>query len=287
MRRTAVFAALVLSAGLLQAARAAEAPCRLTTRAAAGGMSQALCFNGTAYRDFTQTDAQAHFFISGAAEAASLSYPEGPVSQVTLNPCAEAAEPGSEYEVTVDFRRSPRSSLINIVPAGPEGAGTPQVLAGFSFAPERSAPARPLGGGRKQREADESAAPGEYKLPAMAPAHYSDALVTLKVHNGDFREILWMLSEIGQVSIVLDPYWWQEPTGSKRGVGGGVDGSGGAEGGRGPGFRPGDRFDPGGLSEGRGNLSLDFENVPFDLALDLVLQAVNLVKVDITPESYH
>ena len=124
---------------------------------------------------------------------------------------------------------------------------------------------------------------GNYELPEMAPVKYSDALVTLNVNGVDFRDVLWFLSEVGNVSIMLDPYWADEPTGNGRPVGAGADpapGGGGDE----PGFRGAGGFVPGMMREGTGNLSLNFENVPFDRALELVVMAAGLVMVEIEAE---
>ena len=84
---------------------------------------------------------------------------------------------------------------------------------------------------------------------------------------------------------MLDPYWDQEPTGSRRPVGGGAGGDGGGGSGGGPGYRPGGVFLPSFPSSGGGDLSLNFYEVPFDTALDLILMSVGLVKVDIWPDS--
>lgn len=280
MRSIAAATVLALWGGL---AWTAEPACQLATRASAAGISQTLALEGSAYRDFAVVDQAASFVVAGEASPQQMDFPAGPVSLVTITPLEPGNNPGlaqaSEYKVEITFRAAPSSSLINQQPAVP--GQDSRIIAGFTFPPERSSNSRPLGGGRSSRsDAEDPGAPGRYKLPLMPPAHYSDALVTLKVNGGDFREILWLMSEIGQVSIILDPYWFDEPTGSKRGVGGGVDGSI-DPGERAPGFRPGGGFDPQAPREGVGNLSLDFKEVPFDLALDLVLQAVNLVKVDI------
>ena len=57
----------------------------------------------------------------------------------------------------------------------------------------------------------------------------------------------------------------------ERPPGGGVD----------PGTDPGDGFTPGLIRNGVGQLTLNFDNVPFSEALDLILMSVGLVKVDI------
>ncbi len=137
---------------------------------------------------------------------------------------------------------------------------------------------------------------GRYQLPPFPYKYkYSDALVSLSLVNTDFRDVLMLLSEIGNVSIVLDPYWEDEPTGGRRrpggpgGLGGGGGDGGGGEGGGGDGgggqsgFREASIFQARLPRSGTGNLTLNLENVPFDLALDLVLTAVNLEKIDVYP----
>jgi hypothetical protein len=48
-----------------------------------------------------------------------------------------------------------------------------------------------------------------------------------------------------------------------------------------PGIDPGDGFTPGLIRNGVGNLTLNFIDVPFAEALDLILMSVGLVKVDL------
>jgi hypothetical protein len=105
----------------------------------------------------------------------------------------------------------------------------------------------------------------------------------LKVRNVDFRDVLWLMSDIGGITIVLDPYWDDEPTGSRRQVGGGASGDGGGGAGGGGGFGTGGSPPPFAPREGTGRLTLNFQEVPFDQALDLILMTVGLVKVDIYP----
>lgn len=188
--------------------------------------------------------------------------------------------------VTVDCTAEPLYSAINAMPGIELKPDTPHVITGLGFAPHES---RGVGGGglgagignhREQSDA------GEYELPEMMDYKYSDVLVSLNVRNVDFREVLWLLSDIGGVSIMLDPYWADEPTGSRRPVGGGADpGSGGGSEG-GPGFRSGVEFNPLTPREGTGDLTLNFESVPFDLALELVVMSVGLEIVEINPNDY-
>lgn len=146
--------------------------------------------------------------------------------------------------------------------------------------------------------------PGRYRFPPSKRKYkYSDVLVDLNLVNTDFRQVLMLMSEIGNVSIVFDPYWNDAPTGGRRRPGGpgapGGGGEGGGEGGGGegpggPGGGGADGEGQGGFREagtfqvqlpqpGTGNLTMNLQGVPFDLALDLILTAVNLEKIDIYP----
>ena len=143
---------------------------------------------------------------------------------------------------------------------------------------------------------------GRYRFPPSKRKYrYSDVLVDLNLVNTDFRQVLMLMSNIGNVSIVLDPYWDEQPTGGRRrpggpgglggggggGEGGGGAGGGGAGGGGGGegqgGFREAGTFQAQLPQPGTGNLTMNLEGVPFDLALDLILTAVNLEKIDIYP----
>ena len=147
---------------------------------------------------------------------------------------------------------------------------------------------------------------GKYRFPPFKRKYkYSDVLVDFNLVNTDFRQVLLLMSEIGNVSIILDPYWDDAPTGGRRRPGGaGGAGGGGGEGGGGDGEGPGgpggggggggDGEGQGGFREagtfqaqlprsGTGTLTMNLQGVPFDLALDLILTAVNLEKIDIYP----
>jgi len=257
------------------------------------GLTESVALEGTNYRDFTVAGTSASFVLDSPLSASgSQEFEDGAISRIswdvlpaeTAGVAALAADTDSRpVKVSFEFRKRPTNSLINAAPGTEALPDVPQVIAGFSFSPGRPGSQRPLAGGRGRQDNQSSSAYGNYELPRLPYPHYSDALVTLKVRNTDFREVLWLLSEIGQVSIMLDPYWDDEPTGSRRPVGGGANGD--TPGGdAGPGFRPGSEFGgPQAPREGTGNLSLDFKNVPFDMALDLVLQSVGLVKVDVYP----
>jgi hypothetical protein len=160
------------------------------------------------------------------------------------------------------------------------------VIVGFTFEDGADGHGYPVVGTQRPRHAEDEDVYGSYQLPKFPKVRYSDALVTLRVRNVDFRDVLWLMSEIGGVSIVLDPYWADEPTGSRRPPGGGADPGAGGGGESGPGFRGAGDYIPAAPREGTGLLSLNFEDVPFDLALDLIIMSVGLVKVDIWPGSF-
>lgn len=245
------------------------------------GGNETCALPGSGYQDLVVDDQQATFTLLGKElPAGSKRITGGGISRVSW-------ESGEENtQVTIDFARPPSYHMINAVGGTQDRPQTPQVVAGFGFAANDLGPrAKPvMGGGPPQVEHGEDQY-GTYKLPKFPQPKYSDALVTLEVHNTDFRDVLWLMSQIGNISIVLDPYWADEPTGGPRTPGGGADpGSGGGGGGQ-PGFRPGDEYLPQVPREGTGNLTLKFEDVPFDTALDLVLMSVGLYKVDIYPGS--
>ncbi len=245
------------------------------------GANESVSIPGAGYRELVLAEATASFIVEqGPAVSSTYRVRGAQISSVALEPVDGGCR------VTLAFRSAPAYSVLNAVNETEWRPGVAQVIAGFGFAPE-SAKTRsyPVVGGYGSDKSDlprDSA--GTYKLPQFPAAKYSDALVSLKVTNTDFREVLWLMSEIGNVSIMLDPYWQDEPTGSRRPPGGGADG--GTPGGGGDdGYRDAGGFNPVVPREGTGRLTLDFKDVPFDMALDLILQAVGLVKVDIWPES--
>jgi hypothetical protein len=120
---------------------------------------------------------------------------------------------------------------------------------------------------------------GNYTLPPFSDAasQLSDVRINLDASGGfNLYQFLMYLSQISGISIIIDPYWFDDPSGQRPwrepldpGLGG--DGEGG------PGFRPGDVFEPG--FAGTGTVVGNFDNMPFDQALDLVLGTHGLVKV--------
>ncbi len=242
-------------------------------------------FDGLACRDFKIEGRSATMIIDGEAVAAgSAEVPRAEGVRPGISDLAwEPVEGGTK--VTLNFARSPRYSVTNAMPGTELRPNTPQVIAAFAFPQDAGDKPGPNYAGQPPtssvgRQDD----PGSYTLPKFPPYKYSDALVTLRANNVDFREVLWLFSRIGDVDIMLDPYWQQEPTGTRRPPGGGVQAGGGGSD-SGSGFRGAGDFGPTGLTEGAGDLSFNFVDVPFDTALDLVIKSVGLVYVDIYPPS--
>jgi hypothetical protein len=119
---------------------------------------------------------------------------------------------------------------------------------------------------------------GTYELPTFEGEknQLSDVRVSLNASTGfDVYAFLMYLSSISGISIIIDPYLRDDPTGALRQPkdpgftpGGGDVGAG---------FRPGSIFDP--QLGGSGFVIGQFNDIPFDQALDLVLETQNLRKV--------
>ncbi len=100
----------------------------------------------------------------------------------------------------------------------------------------------------------------------------SDIRVTLNATGGlNLFDVLNYLSNISGISIVIDPYTFNEPTGQNRPPLP-PDGSGSGDGG--PGFRSASEFDPG--LQRTGTVRGNFVNVPFDEVLSTILSTHNL-----------
>jgi hypothetical protein len=240
------------------------------------GSSVSVALPGSEYADFERSEDAARFRIIGESLPAGEKSLRGSLSNISWEPA------GEDTLVQIEFDAAPLNSVISAVPESEYRPGVEQVIASFNFAEGRKISGPPMGGQAPARGEPTGDPYGEYELPEMGDVKYSDALVTLNVRNTDFREVLWLLSEIGGVSIILDPYWNDEPTGGRRPPGAGVDpGSGGGDGDGGGGFRPGGEFNPNVPGSGTGELSFNFENVPFDTALELVVMAAGLVMVEV------
>ncbi len=127
---------------------------------------------------------------------------------------------------------------------------------------------------------------GNYDFPATdLNRQLSDVLVTLDASGGvNFFDVLNLLSEISGISIIIDPYLSDEPTGLRRAplpetteVGGGA---GGEE--PGGGFRQGGEFNPG-IQLRPGSIRGNFKDVPFLQALDLIVRGAGYRYLIIPP----
>ncbi|MBN1966080.1 MAG: hypothetical protein JW910_15630, partial [Anaerolineae bacterium] len=119
---------------------------------------------------------------------------------------------------------------------------------------------------------------GTYELPGFEGEDemLSDVRVNLNAAGGfSLYQFLMFLSSISGISIIIDPYWLSEPFGGNGRPPQDPGYLPGDQGGAG--FRPGNVFDPqlGASGSVRGN----FDNVPFDEALDIVLSTHQLKKV--------
>ena len=120
---------------------------------------------------------------------------------------------------------------------------------------------------------------GTYDLPGFEGEEemLSDVRVNLEAAGGfGLYGFLMFLSQISGISIIIDPYWLSEPFGTTTRPPqdpGQLPGQGG-----GTGFRSAGIFDPQ-LGTGGGSIVGRFDNVPFDQALDIVLNTHNLKKV--------
>jgi hypothetical protein len=253
-----------------------ESPELVVTRS---GSMETVAMPASGYRDLEIAEKTASFVLIGhALPVGSRMLRGGGINKVSWSPALDGEE--QLTYVTLDFSSEPRSSLLNAVEGTPARPRTPQVLLGFIFDRKqvRSGPETVLGS--RQSTSPDSAglsSHGDYRLPKFDEVRYSDALVTLKVVNADFRDVLNLLCQIGGVSYVIDPYYEDEPTGNRRsGKGGGTGGLGGGEGGIGGGA-------PGFPQDGTGSITLNFNQVPFDQALELLLETAGLVKTDIYP----
>lgn len=247
-------------------------------------------FDGQDYSDYQLEGRSASFVVSGADfGSGSMDVPRSTGVKAGMSKLSWEPAEGGGTKVSIDFARAPQYSVVNAMTGTQLHPDSPQVLAAFSFGSAGQASGPDRGGQRETAAAaaGRRTADGDYDLPKFPPYKYSDALVTLRANNVDFREVLWLFSRIGNVSIMLDPYWGDEPTGTRRPPGGGVQYGAGGGPGSGAGFRGAGDFGPIGLTEGAGKLSFNFVDVPFDTALDLVIKSVGLVYVDITPEGEH
>src|SRR5688572_5128530 len=153
------------------------------------GSEQTVALPGSAYDDLTFAEdglSGKLMLVGQQLPAGSRKVPGHGISQVSWQPV------GKDTAVELKFAAPPLSTLLNAVAGTPARPRTPQVLAGFIF--ETSTEAAPKGrsvlGARTSGARGPATQPGTYELPELPPAHYSDALVTLKLENAEFTDVL-------------------------------------------------------------------------------------------------
>jgi len=250
-----------------------------------------LYFAGSEYTDVTETRLKVRFRVEGlAVDEPVRKLLDGYWAQrIVITP----AEGGANVTVsrslaggTFGLSEAPMSDALpdreNVILIITQGTDEP--LKGDpsrSIATDEDYPRMGVGGGYAE---------GKYRLPPFDTKYkYSDILVSLNLQGADFREVLMFMSEISGLTIMLDPYWDDDPTGGRRRPGG----PGSAElppppeSTTLPGeFRGAGVFQATIPREGIGSLTMNLVNVPFDLALDLILTSVNLKKIVIWPDTF-
>jgi hypothetical protein len=120
------------------------------------------------------------------------------------------------------------------------------------------------------------ASSGTYDFPeaqaSLNPSHISDSLVSINVNNGDFVQVLMILTQQAGVNFILDAYWNTLPSGHIREgyrPPGGPDANGGTGGYGGAGFNPTD-------ANGGGTVTMNMSEMPFDDVFGYLMQAYNL-----------
>jgi len=250
-----------------------------------------LYFAGSDYSDVTETRLKVRFHVEGlAVDEPVRKLLDGYWAQrIEITP----AEGGANVAVsrslaggTFGLSEAPTSDALpdreNVILIITQGTDEPlKGSSSRSIATDKDYPRMGVGGGYAE---------GDYRLPPFETKYeFSDILVSLNLQGADFREVLMFMSEISGVTIILDPYWNDDPTGGRRRPGG--PGSGELppppESATPPGeFRGAGVFQATIPREGIGSLTMNLENVPFDLALDLILTAVNLEKIVIWPDTF-
>jgi copper(I)-binding protein len=130
--------------------------------------------------------------------------------------------------------------------------------------------------------------------PESPPDHFSykrlkgqlsDILVSLPATTGyNFYRTIMLLSQMSGITIVIDPYLTDPPTGSLRSNK--LEPPGGGEGDGGEGFRGAGEFQSMDLHGATNTVIGNFEQVPFDTALEIILEAHNLQYIVFaTPET--
>ncbi len=237
---------------------------------------ESVTFRATGYSDLSVLPQQVTFTLVGCQVSQPVSEKLNGVvlSELWIKP------DGDKAVVTMKLSGFADGFGVNAAPSSRVFPKSGSVIAGFTGL-KLAAPASTLKSDYQSTVGNEypDVTPpiaSDYKLPEFETRYkYSDALVTLHTKGASIRGVLEFLSIVGNVSIVLDPYWDQPPTGSGRppmsGIGGGDNPDFGTGGGLNTGFN--------GL--GTGSIAVSLDDVPFDLALDLIITSAGLVYFDI------
>lgn len=232
---------------------------------------ETVSFRAGGYDELVESPTAISFRVTGLKIASpAIEKIEGAaVSEMLLKP------DGNSTLVTLKLRGIADGFSINAAPRSKSFPNSASVVVGFTGlrAPTARNAASNGGGDEYPVIQSVSASRGDYELPEFERKYrYSDTLITLKTSGASVIGIIEFLSFVSGVSIVLDPYWDQEPTGTGRPpLSGGGPGGAGTGGGPGTGYR--------GL--GTGLITVDLKEVPFDLALDLILTSAGLVYFEI------
>jgi hypothetical protein len=227
-------------------------PQRVLGLAAAVGLIQ---MRGPAY---IATQGRGEVSVDPAGQSLNGWVADGPPSELYLS--------GSPAALAEFMRRADPGLLANQATLAefwsanqPRTTGQPLRLGG------RGAAGRP-------RYKDDPATGLRYVDSLPGGGRLSDIRVTLPATSGaDLYEVLQYLSEVSGVSLLIDPYAFDDPTGSRRDP---LPPASQESGEPQPGFRPGDVFMP--QNMGSGTVIGNFENVPFDLALKMILETHEL-----------
>jgi hypothetical protein len=237
---------------------------------------ESVTFRASGYTDLSVLPQQVTFTLTGCPVSQPVSEKlDGLVlSELWIKP------DGDKAFVTLKLSGLADGFGVNTAPASRAFPNSGSVIAGFTGL-KLAAPASTSKVNSQSTvgsEYPDIAAPvvSDYELPEFETRYkYSDALVTLHTRGSSVRGVLEFLSLVGNVSIILDPYWDQAPTGTDRppisGIGGGDN----------PNYGTGGGLDTGFNGLGSGSITCDMDNVPFDLALDLIITSAGLVYFDI------
>jgi hypothetical protein len=191
------------------------------------------------------------------------------------------------------------NAVSEVVFIGPKGKI--QEARSFLASTRLSQTARTLGASTEQSMPPGGNGGSDSEYPIMTPGtqrdpfdmrqnlknQLSDILVNLPATGGyNFYGVINLLSQMSGISIIIDPYLVDPPTGSRRPNLLEEPGGGGGDGQGGPGFRDAGGFQAINLRGATNTVIGNFENVPFDTALQIILEAHNLEYIVFsTPET--